>query len=31
MGAFTPEENAENINKIIKNVAKEVMIEKEMV
>jgi hypothetical protein len=29
MGAFTPEENAENINKIIKNVAKEVMIEKE--
>jgi hypothetical protein len=29
MGAFTPEENTENINKIIKNVAKEVMIEKE--
>ena len=30
MGAFTEEENAENINKIIKNVAKEVAIEKEI-
>jgi hypothetical protein len=30
MGAFTAEENAENINKIIKNVAKEVAIEKEI-
>jgi hypothetical protein len=30
MGAFTDEENAENINKIIKNVAKEVAIEKEI-
>jgi hypothetical protein len=29
MGAFTDEENVENINKIIKNVAKEVAIEKE--
>jgi len=29
MGAFTEEENAKNINKIIKNVAKEVIIEKE--
>jgi hypothetical protein len=30
MGAFTEEENIENINKIIKNVAKEVIIEKEI-
>ena len=29
MGAFTEEENAKNMNKIIKNVAKEVIIEKE--